>query len=116
MEIKTNVVFEHLETSTKRITIEQGGSRSGKTYNILIWIIFDYCQKNRGKIITVCRKTFPALRGSVMRDFIEILEAAELYEPTDHNKTHHEYTLNSNIIEFIGLDQPQKVRVYSWCV
>jgi hypothetical protein len=29
MEVDTNVVFEHLLESKKRITVEQGGSRSG---------------------------------------------------------------------------------------
>ena len=40
--LQSNVVFRHLETSNKRIVIEQGGTRSGKTYNILLWIIFSY--------------------------------------------------------------------------
>ena len=52
-KIKTNVVFKHLNASNKRITIEQGGTRSGKTYNILIWLIFDYCANNKGKIVAV---------------------------------------------------------------
>jgi len=34
MKNQSNSVFEHLEHSDKRITIEQGGTRSGKTYNI----------------------------------------------------------------------------------
>ena len=69
-QVQTNVVFNHaykFSRSDKKILIEQGGSRSGKTFNILIWIIFDYCFKNRGHIITICRKTFPSLRGTVMR-------------------------------------------------
>jgi phage terminase large subunit len=45
-----------------------------------------------------------------MRDFFEILEKAGLYEPTDHNKSSSEYKLNGNLIEFVSLDQPQKVR------
>jgi len=36
--LQTNKVFELLSDSDKRITVMQGGSRSGKTYNILIWI------------------------------------------------------------------------------
>lgn len=108
--VKTNKVFNHLVQSDKRITVEQGGSRSGKTYNILIWIIFYYSTRNEGETITICRKTFPSLRASVMRDFLEILERYEIYEERFHNKTNHEYTLNGNLIEFISLDQPQKIR------
>ena len=110
MKVKTNKVFKHLKESNRKITIEQGGTRSGKTYNILMFIIFDYCLRNRNKIVTVCRKTFPALRSSVMRDFIEILRSHNMYSEEYHNKSNSEYHLNGNLVEFISLDQPQKVR------
>jgi phage terminase large subunit len=108
--IKTNKVFRHLEESTAKIVVQQGGTRSGKTYNIILWIIFSYCQKNEGKIITICRKTYPALRGTVMRDFLTILKDHEIYSEEDHSKTASEYMLNGNTIEFISLDMPQKIR------
>ena len=110
MRIKTNIVFEHLLESTKKITIEQGGTRSGKTYNILLFIIFKYCLENTGKTVTICRKTFPAVRSSVMRDFLDILKQYKSYSEEFHNKSNHEYKLNGNLVEFISLDQPQKVR------
>jgi len=109
-DIKTNVVWKHLETSKKKIIIEQGGSRSGKTYNILMWVVFGYCLRNKNKIVSICRKTFPALRTSALRDFLEILKNHELYKEEDHNKTSSEYKLNGNLIEFISLDSPTKVR------
>lgn len=108
--IQSNVVCEHLIDSDKRIIIEQGGTRSGKTFNILIWIIFYYSLQNTRKIITICRKTFPALRTSAMRDFFDILKEHNLYSETYHNKSSGEYRLNGNLVEFISLDQPQKVR------
>lgn len=108
--IKTNKVFKHLETSTAKIVVQQGGTRSGKTYNILLWIIFSYCQRNEGKIITICRKSFPALRGTVMRDFFTILKDHDIYSEDAHSKTANEYKLNGNTIEFISLDMPQKIR------
>ena len=110
MEITTNKIYSHLDNSTKRITIEQGGSRSGKTYNILMWLIFAYSDRNNGKTITICRKTFPALRASSMRDFFDILKKYDLYKEANHNKSNSEYLLNNNLFEFISLDQPQKVR------
>lgn len=108
--IKTNKVFKHLEQSKSKIVVEQGGTRSGKTYNILLWIIFSYCHKNTGKIITICRKTFPALRGAVMRDFFQIIKDNDLYSEDYHSKTINEYYINGNTIEFISLDMPQKIR------
>ena len=109
-ELKTNKVFGHLLRSDKRITIEQGGTRSGKTYNILLWIIFYYTRKNKGQTITICRKTFPSLRASVMRDFFEILRSYDLYREQYHNKSSSEYYLNGNLVEFISIDQPDKIR------
>jgi len=110
VKIKTNVVFEHLLNSDKKITIEQGGTRSGKTFNVLLYIIFKYCLENTGKTVTICRKTFPAVRSSVMRDFLDILKQYNSYSELHHNKSNHEYKLNGNLVEFISLDQPQKVR------
>lgn len=110
MRIKTNDVYWHLVDSNKKIIVEQGGTRSGKTYNILLWIIFSYCTNERNKTITICRKTFPSLRASVMRDFIDILRKHKMYAEESHNKSSSEYQLYGNLIEFISLDQPQKVR------
>ena len=109
-QIDTNVVCEHLLESKAKIIVEQGGTRSGKTYNILMWIIFFYAPANRNKTVTICRKTFPSLRASVMRDFIEILRTYKMYSEAAHNKSSSEYILYNNLIEFISLDQPQKVR------
>ena len=109
-KIETNKVFGHLLRSTKKIIVEQGGTRSGKTYNILLWIIFKYTEQETDKTITICRKTVPSLRASVMRDFFDILRNHDLYNESYHNKSSHEYYLNGNLVEFISLDQPQKIR------
>ena len=109
-KIKVNKVYTHLKRSKKKIVVEQGGTRSGKTYNILLWIIFHYCAKYTGQTITIARKTFPAVRSSVMRDFFDILKQHELYNEDYHNKSNSEYILNGNLVEFVSLDQPQKIR------
>ena len=110
INLKTNIVFENLVDSDKKIIINQGGTRSGKTFNILLYIIFYYCLNNSNKTITICRKTYPALRATVLRDFINILREHNLYNEDNHNKSSSEYNLFGNLIEFISLDQPVKVR------
>ncbi|QDP60737.1 MAG: putative terminase large subunit [Prokaryotic dsDNA virus sp.] len=110
ISLKTNIVFKHLVNSQKKIIVNQGGTRSGKTFNILLYIIFYYCLNNSGKTITICRKTYPALRATVLRDFINILREQNLYSEDNHNKSSSEYNLFGNLIEFISLDQPVKVR------
>ena len=109
-KIQTNIVYKHLTNTDKKIIVEQGGTRSGKTYNIILWIIFNYCAQNNGKVITVCRKSFPSLRATVMRDFIGILQAYDVYQESNHNKSNSEYHLFGNLVEFISLDMPQKIR------
>lgn len=96
---------------TKRIQVHQGGTRSGKTYSLLLVLIeLCYQNKNAGATITICRKTFPALRASVMRDFFEILNREDAYSEEFHNKSEATYILFGNLVEFISVDQPQKVR------
>jgi len=109
-KIQTNKVYKHLTNSNKKIIVEQGGTRSGKTYNILLWIILEYTPRNKNKTITICRKAFPSLRASVMRDFLDILRKLNIYQELNHNKSNSEYKLFGNLIEFISLDMPQKVR------
>jgi len=109
-KIQTNIVYKHLVNSDKKIVVEQGGTRSGKTYNILLFIIFHYCTHNKNKIVTICRKTFPSLRATVLRDFLQILNHYQVYRDEFHNKSNSEYHLFGNLIEFTSLDQSQKIR------
>lgn len=94
-----------------RIQVHQGGTRSGKTYSILLSLVeFCYRNPNGGAVLTICRKTFPALRASVMRDFFEVLKREGIYTEVNHNKSDATYILEGNLIEFISIDQPQKIR------
>ena len=109
-KIQTNKVYKQLSNTDSKIVVQQGGTRSGKTYNILLWIIFEYCTNNNNKIITICRKSFPSLRATVMRDFMSIVQKHNIYHEKYHNKSNSEYHLFNNLVEFISLDQPQKIR------
>jgi phage terminase large subunit len=72
VNLQTNKIFDILTDSDKRITVMQGGSRSGKTYNILIWFIIKLLQED-GKTLTIVRQSLPSIKGTVLRDFIDIL-------------------------------------------
>ena len=108
-KLQTNKVYELLSDSDKRITVMQGGSRSGKTYNIIIWFIVKLLQES-GKTLTIVRQSLPSIKGTVLRDFIDVLSKLGIYSEDNHNKTDQIYTLNGNIIEFVSADQPQKIR------
>ena len=45
-----------------------------------------------------------------MKDFFSILQQGDIYDRSQHNKSDNTYNLNGNLFEFIGLDDPQKVR------
>ena len=94
-----------------RIQIHQGGTRSGKTYSICQALI-GWCveNKNAGWVITIIRKTMPSLKASVMRDFFQILENEGWYSPANHNKSSSQYNLFGNMIEFVSIDQPARIR------
>ena len=107
--MKLPATYYHVKECKSKIQVHQGGTRSGKTYSILTALI-ELCHKNSGLVITICRKTFPALRATAMRDFFEILNNEDVYNPDLHNKSDATYQLWGNMVEFISIDQPQKVR------
>ena len=107
--IKTTNVFHKAYRSSTRITCLQGGTRSSKTYSLCQLFIVK-ALKETGKVFTICRKTLPALKGTAYRDILELLKKLEIYSEEFHNKSELSYTLNNNLIEFISVDQPQKIR------
>jgi len=122
MEIKSTVIFEknyEAILGDKRFIINEGGSRSSKTYSLCQLMII-YCLQNNNKVVSVIRKTFPALRATVLRDFIEILKDIGLYKQEMHNKSEHIYTFaNGSMVEFFSVDDEQKIRGrkrdIAWC-
>jgi phage terminase large subunit len=55
-----------------------------------------------------------------MRDFLEVLKEAGIYEKTSHNMSEHIYTFpNGSIVEFFSVDDEQKIRGrkrhVAWC-
>ena len=109
-KIKVSVVFEKNFNARTKIVVNQGGSRSGKTYSILQLLIFVKAFEEREQVFSIVRKTLPALRATAMRDFFEIVKEHDLYDVRNHNKTENTYRLNDNLFEFMSLDQPQKKR------
>src|ERR1035437_4133133 len=62
----------------KTILSLQGSARSGKTFNILIFLI-SYITKYNNTRLSIVRKTLPALKGSVLIDFKEIMFRMNLW-------------------------------------
>ena len=113
LEIKATKVFEknwEAINGDKRFIVNEGGSRSSKTYS-LCQVIILYCLQNHKTSFSVVRASFPALRGSIMRDFFDILNDWNLYDAKCHNKTENIYKWpNGSYVEFFSADEPQKLR------
>tara|TARA_Y100001938_G_scaffold84237_1_gene115754 strand:+ start:13996 stop:15153 length:1158 start_codon:yes stop_codon:yes gene_type:complete len=108
-KIKTTNVFHKAYKSDTRITCLQGGTRSSKSYSLAQLFIVK-CLEDTGKTYTICRKTLPALKATAYRDMLQILKELDLYSEENHNKSELSYQLNGNLLEFISVDQPQKIR------
>ena len=97
--------------STRRFVVHQGGTRSGKTYNLTVSLAVAW-ETKRNWLFSVVRKTGPALRATVQRDVIEVLDRLGLYDPALHNKSENliRNPRSGSVIEFFSADEPQKVR------
>lgn len=111
MQVNPNLTFLRDNGSDTRILVCQGGTRSGKTYSILQYLIeIAYKYRNHGLIISIAREAMPALRGTTMRDFFEILNSFNAYSERYHNKKDNIYKLYGNYFEFFSLQEEQKVK------
>lgn len=106
-------VFSHVEEGVaqgKTTISAQGSARSGKTYNILIWLIC-YLKTHPGTRLSVVRKTLPSLKGSVLVDFKEILIRTGIWIDKNFNKSELIYTFeNGSWVEFFSCDNEAKLR------
>lgn len=111
--IQTTKIFTKVDNAIQsgyKVVSAQGSSRSSKTYNILIYLL-SYILTNK-KSLSIVRKTLPALKGSVFRDFKEIMkDKLKIWDNRCMNKSEMVYTLpNGSFVEFFSTDDEQKIR------
>lgn len=112
MQLKATNVFARNNTALTngvRLIVNQGGRGSSKTYSLAQLFLILLLTK-RNTLFTVTRKTLPALKATAMKDFFEIMKSEGVYREERHNKSEQIYRYGTNEIEFISVDQPQKVR------
>jgi phage terminase large subunit len=92
-----------------RIIVNQGGTRSGKTFSLTQLLI--YLAHKQKYSISVCSVAFPHLRKGAMRDWRKIMEDYKMYNPNNHMKTEQMYTYpTGSYTEFFSVDNALKVR------
>ena len=106
-------VYKNIETGLsqgKTIISAQGSSRSAKTITILIYLI-EYILRHNYTRLSIVRKTLPALKGSVLIDFKDILFKMDIWNDKQFNKTELIYKFsNGSWVEFFSTDDEQKIR------
>ena len=108
VKINTTVTFENLLESQSRVTQHIGGTRSGKTYAILQFLIVEALQTTQA--ITIVRRTIPSLKRTVIKDFTDIIKEIGIWREDDFNITDRIYRLGDSTIQFVNSDDPEKLR------
>ena len=78
IKIETTQTFQHCYNSTKKVQLHQGSARSGKSFGILQYLVVKAIESKT--LISIVRKTFPALRTSALRDFKEIMKGLGIWD------------------------------------
>ena len=108
VKINTTITFENLLESKSRVTQHIGGTRSGKTYAILQFLIVQALQTQQA--ITIVRRTIPSLKRTVIKDFTDILKGIGIWKEDNFNITDRIYRLGESTIQFVNSDDPEKLR------
>ena len=102
--------YRALKESEKRYIVNEGGTRSGKTYST-VQVLITWASNVPKQKITIVSRSLPHLKSGALRDFLEIMDIWGLYTEANHNKTDQIYTFkNKSYIEFVGLEDPDKAR------
>jgi len=101
--VNPNYAFLVNEIANYNYLVMQGGTRSGKTYSTIDYF-WDLISGYRGIEITIARQSMPTIKGTVLKDFLEIGNKRDLYSSTNHNQTESIYRQDKNLVAFIGAD------------
>jgi len=107
LKIQTSKTFLDL-LNNDRIAILQGGTRSGKSYSAIQYLITKAIEEP-GVMISVVRKSFPSLRISALRDFKNILKGWDIWNEDSWYASENSYTFdNGSSIEFLSVQDSER--------
>lgn len=92
-----------------RVIALKGGTRSGKTWATLQMLNVIATRSTVPRLISVVSETMPHLKRGAIRDFKNMLEGANVYNPKSWHDTDKLYSYAKGAIEFFSADQPSKV-------
>ena len=107
VKIKTSRTFTDI-LHGPRIVILQGGTRSGKSYSAVQYLV-DQALQSPNTSISIVRKSFPSLRISTLRDFKEIMRELNLWNESDWRASENLYSFdNGSTIEFLSVQDGER--------
>ena len=108
--MKLAKTYYNVTENSSRFHVEEGGTRSGKTYSILT-VLAELCWRNKGGglLIDITRVNGPAIDAGPLHDWKEILDKNGWLDPSWHSKR-REYNLFGNEVRFFSVDQSGKMR------
>jgi len=105
--IKTTKTFNDINSNNK-IVMLRGGSRSGKSYSAVQWLIVKALE-TPNLVISIVRKSLPSLKKSIFRDFKSIMNNLNIWEEDRFMTTDMIYTFeNGSILEFFSIMDAEK--------
>jgi phage terminase large subunit len=110
--MKLPPLFHRNYTAKKKWVVNQGGTSSGKTYNINLVLLFRAIQ-NPGFVITVVGQDMPNLKKGALRDMTRAMYRYPYFKKhlANFNKSESILTMkNGSIIEFVSFEDEQDAK------
>lgn len=110
LDVKTTKTFRELREASDaggRIVVLEGGSRSGKTWAVIQWLV-DLCMRayneGRGLRVVVAREHLTTLKKTTFNDFKTVLkDVYKVWDDGDMNYSEMRYDLFGSEVLFVGL-------------
>jgi phage terminase large subunit len=94
-----------------RRIVNQGSTRSSKTYSI-VQVLINIANELPNKEITVVSESLTHLKRGARKDFLDQLHEMGIFREEEFNRTDNVYTFKrtGSYVEFFGADEPAKLR------
>ena len=102
--IQTTTALRKIASSTKKITIVQGGQGASKTFSILMLLI-NHASSKEDREILILSSELTKMRLTVIKDFVKIMQLFGIFDESKFIAGTLYRFPNGSFIKFIGLDK-----------
>ena len=108
-DIKKGYIFNQTQSaidSGKKVIVHKGGTGSGKTYELMIFVIFQLAGNLENKVFTIVSESQPHLDIGAIRYTNELLIESGMYDRVHITQRPAKYIFpTGSIVEFFGADR-----------